>query len=44
MDDAARVAVTTVAGASTAVELATFVLFSEAALRHFEGALANLSS
>ena len=42
MDDAARVAVTTVAGASTAVELATFVLFSDTALEHFENALASL--
>ena len=42
MDDAARLAVTTVAGADTAVELATFVLFSDAALRNFEDALASL--
>jgi O-acetyl-ADP-ribose deacetylase (regulator of RNase III) len=42
MDDAARIAVTTVAGASSAVELATFVLFSDAALRNFEDALASL--
>jgi O-acetyl-ADP-ribose deacetylase len=44
MDDAARIAVSTVAGASTAVELATFVLFSDSALRSFEDALANLAS
>ena len=42
MDDAARVAVSTVAGASTAVELVTFVLFSDSALHHFEEALAAL--
>jgi O-acetyl-ADP-ribose deacetylase (regulator of RNase III) len=44
MDDAARLAVTTVATTPTAVELATFVLFSDAALAHFEDALARLSA
>ena len=44
MDDAARIAVTTVARTSTDVELATFVLFGDAALRHFEEALGTLSS
>lgn len=43
MDDAARVAVTTVAATPTAVELATFVLFSDAALAQFEDALSTLS-
>lgn len=44
MDDAARVAATTVASTPTAVELATFVLFSDSALAHFEDALSTLSS
>ena len=43
MDDAARLAVSTVASAATAVELATFVLFSDAALASFEDALATLA-
>jgi O-acetyl-ADP-ribose deacetylase (regulator of RNase III) len=42
MDDAARVAVGTVAATPSAVELATFVLFSDAALAEFEKALASL--
>ena len=42
MDDAARVAVSTVAATPTAVELATFVLFSDAALAQFEDALTTL--
>ena len=44
MDDAARVALTTVAGTPTDVELATFVLFNDSALRLFEDALASLKS
>jgi len=44
MDDAARLAVTTVAGATSAVELATFVLFSDSALAAFEDAFASLDS
>lgn len=43
MDDAARLALSTVASTPTAVELATFVLFSDSALQHFEDALANLN-
>ncbi|MDM4762591.1 O-acetyl-ADP-ribose deacetylase [Galbitalea sp. SE-J8] len=38
MDDAARIAVSTVAAANTDVELATFVLFSADALAAFEAA------
>jgi O-acetyl-ADP-ribose deacetylase (regulator of RNase III) len=38
MDDAARIAVETVAATATAVELATFVLFSDGALAAFERA------
>ena len=44
MDDAARLAVTTVARTPSEVELAIFVLFGDAALRHFEDALATLAS
>ena len=44
MDDAARLAVTTVARTPSDVELAIFVLFGDAALRHFDDALATLSS
>ncbi len=40
MADAARIAVESVRGASTSVELATFVLFSPEALAAFERALA----
>jgi O-acetyl-ADP-ribose deacetylase (regulator of RNase III) len=40
MDDAARIAVETVRGATTAVERVTFVLFSDTALRAFSDALA----
>jgi O-acetyl-ADP-ribose deacetylase (regulator of RNase III) len=42
MDDAARIAVSTVAAAATAVELATFVLFSAPALHSFERALEQI--
>jgi O-acetyl-ADP-ribose deacetylase (regulator of RNase III) len=42
MDDAARIAVSTVASAQTAVELATFVLFSADALDAFERALGQV--
>ena len=42
MDDAARIAVSTVASADTAVELATFVLFSGSALDAFEHALEHV--
>jgi hypothetical protein len=38
MDDAARIAMSTVASADSAVELATFVLFSAGALDSFERA------
>lgn len=44
MDDAARIAVTTVASAETAVELASFVLFSDGALEAFERAIAGGAS
>lgn len=42
MDDAARIAVSTVHSADTAVELATFVLFSAGALEAFEQALVRM--
>lgn len=42
MDDAARIAVSTVASAATAVKLATFVLFSGGALNSFERALEHV--
>jgi O-acetyl-ADP-ribose deacetylase (regulator of RNase III) len=42
MDDAARIAVSTVASAQTAVELATFVLFSAGALEAFRRALGHV--
>jgi O-acetyl-ADP-ribose deacetylase (regulator of RNase III) len=42
MDDAARIAVSTVAAAHTAVELVTFVLFSADALDAFELALEHV--
>jgi len=42
MDDAARIAVATVASASTAVERAVFVLFGDDAKRAFDAALAAL--
>ena len=40
MDDAARIAVSTVAATSTEIELVTFVLFSASAFSAFEAALA----
>jgi len=43
MDDAARIAVETVAATSTGVQMATFVLFDARALDAFEGALTRLS-
>ena len=44
MDDAARIAVSRVASAHTAVELATFVLFSAGAFESFQLALSRLGS
>lgn len=41
MADAARIAISTVRGADTGVELATFVLFSDQAYRAFENALGS---
>jgi O-acetyl-ADP-ribose deacetylase (regulator of RNase III) len=41
MDDAARIAVETVRSTATRVELATFVLFSDAAYREFERRLSS---
>jgi len=43
MDDAARIAIDTVASASTSVEVATFVLFNRSAFTEFERALAAIA-